>query len=875
MARLTDLRTEHRQTPTGIDVTPRFSWVVTADRRGAAQLSYRVVVRAGQERLWDSGTVASDRCAEVAYEGPPLPALTRCVWTVTVTTTDGTATASSWFVTGLPSEADWAGAQWIGRAAGDGAAPLLRHAFTLPAAPERAFLAVAAGGYARVTLNGRPVADEVLSPGFTDYTRRVQYVVHDVTHLLRPGPNALGAELGRGFFGVTAPNTWDWHTAPWHGEPRLRLLLRATGRTGRATTVVSSAAWRAADGPTRYDDIYGGESYDARYERPGYGLPGYDDAGWAAADVLPAPAGRLENQRQQPVRVLGELLPEEVTEPRPGVYVLRFPRVIAGWAAVRFTAPAGHTVTLRYGERLDADGLPRYDDPHGWYDGRFQQDEVTSAGADTETRWEPRFTYKGFQYVEVSGWPGGAPPRPGDVTAKIVHADVAVTGSFTCSDPLLTRLHELTVQTVLNNLHHLPTDTPKYEKNGWTGDGMLGAELFLRNLDVHELLAKWVTDIADTRRDGGAPEVIAPHGGWHLSWDPAPVWHAAYVLIPWWLYQATGDERVLRAHLPGIEEYLRFELARFPDGIATSTLGDWVGPETGPEGGNQPEDVRVPATAYLYAMLRTAARAARAVGDGRRAAWCADQAARVRAAFRARFVDPAAGRVRGEGDRGFRQTHHLLAIAFGLLDGEECDRAAALVAEDVAARGDRLNTGALGTKYLLPVLTRHGHAARALAVARQEEYPSWGLWLRHGATSLWEHWSLGSRSRGHYFLGTVDDWLFEDVAGLAVTAPGGDRLLVRPALTGLLDAAAARVRTPRGPAAVAWRRRGGVLTLRAEVPVGATARVHLPCGDAAAVRESGVPLAAAEAVRLLPDRERGALVADVPGGTYEFTVRLP
>ncbi|MEO3749561.1 family 78 glycoside hydrolase catalytic domain [Streptomyces sp. B6B3] len=892
--RLTDLRAEHRVRPVGLDVPPRFSWTLVADRRGCAQRGHRLVVRVGDDPVWDSGEVPDHRGYEVAYGGPPLTALTRYDWTVTVHTPHGDAEASSWFVSGLPDPADWAGAAWIGRPAADGAAPLLRHEFTLDDSPATAHLAVAAGGYASVTLNGVPVADEVLSPGFTDYTRRVQYVVHDVTRLLRPGRNALGVELGRGFFGVRRPNTWDWHTAPWHGEPRVRLLLATRGPGGAVTpAAVSSPDWRAVAGPIRDDDVYGGESHDDRYLRPGFDLPGHDDAGWSPATVLPAPAGRLEHQRQQPIRVVAELPAEEVDEPEPGVYVARFPRVVAGWAAVRVPAtPAGATVTVRYGERLTEAGRPHCEDVFGHYSGRFQTDRFTLAGtvpgpesgpeSGSESavgspagahRCEPRFTYKGFRYVEITGWPADAPPpAPADLVARVVHSDVAVTGAFTCSDPDLTRLHELTVATVLNNLHGIPTDTPMYEKNGWTGDAMLGAEIFLRNLDVHELLAKWLQDVADTREPGGHPQVIAPHGGWRLSWEPAPTWHSAFVLIPWWLHRHTGDARVLATHFDGMAEYARFELARSPGGIATTTLGDWVSPESPPPGGNPPdEDLRVPATAYLYAMLTTLDRAAGVLGRPAEEEFFRARAAEVRAAFRERFVDSATGLVRGEGEHGTRQSHQALALAFGLLDADERAAAAALLAADVAGRGDRLNTGALGTKYLLPMLTAHGHAARALAVARQPEFPGWGLWLRAGATSLWEHWGLEARSRGHYFLGTIDDWLFADVAGLSVTGP--DDLLVRPALTGLLDAAAARLPTPRGPAEVAWRRADGVLTLDVTVPAGASARVHLPTpnADPTTATESGRPLPEAEGVRVLRGSPGTAeVVLTVPGGRYTF-----
>ncbi|WP_344973924.1 family 78 glycoside hydrolase catalytic domain, partial [Streptosporangium fragile] len=869
-ARLGGLRAEHRTTPIGLDVVPRFSWIVTSGARACAQLSYRVVVAGPGAPVWDSGEVPGPRSYEVEYEGPPLAPLTRYEWEVTVRTTHGDAHARSWFVTGPLTEADWGGAAWIGRERARPAAPLLRTEFAVDGEVRSALLVVAAGGYADVSVNGERPGADVLSPGFTDYEDRVQYVAFEVAHLLRSGANAIGLELGRGFYGVTGANTWDWHTAPWHGEPCARVLLHLGLAGGRTRKIVSSPAWRRADGPTRYDDPYGGESYDARHERPGYDRPGFDDAGWRPADVLAGPSGRLVNQRQQPVRVVEELPVDQVTEPLPGVYVARVPRVVAGWLQVRATGAAGSTVTLRYGERLTERGLPNYEDEKGYFDGRFQTDEFTLAGTGEPECWEPKFSWKGFQYVEITGWPEPGPPPPGRLVAKVVHTDAAVTGRFDCAEPTLARLHDVTVATVLNNLHGIPTDTPKFEKNGWTGDGMLGAEMFLRNLDIHEFLAKWVDDIADTRDGGGAPEVIAPHGGWHLDWSPAPPWHAAYVLIPWWIHRYTGDVRVLREHYAGMRDYLEFELGRSPGGIADTTLGDWVSPETDPGGGNAPEDPRVAATAYLYAMLTALADVAGILGLDGDVRWLRARAGRVRAAFRERFLDAGSGCVRGEGDSGFRQTHNVLALAFGLLEEAERAGVAARVAADVSARG-HLNTGALGTKYLLPVLTDHGHGELALAVALRPEFPGWAFWLEQGATTLWEHWSAASRSRGHYFLGTVDDWLFTHVAGLRQGTPDADTLTVRPALTRALAGARAEVVTPRGTAGVAWRRDGDALTVGVTVPVGARAYVHLPAAPGDLVTEGGVPCAEAEGVEPVRETPEETVVL-VRAGTYSFTV---
>ncbi|WP_062213085.1 family 78 glycoside hydrolase catalytic domain [Streptomyces sp. NBRC 109706] len=795
------LTVEHTAEPVGVDVVPRFGWLVTdPDENPVTPTAYRLVVSDRDGVRWDTGRVTSDRTTEVEYSGPPLASLRRHRWSVTAWAGGRRLTAASEFVTGV-LDGDWRGARWL--AGSDEAAPLLRHVFELPFAPVEAHLVVAAGGYARVLLDGEPVEPSLLSPGFTDYDVRVQYVVTDVTARLGAGRHTLGVELGRGFYGMARRNTWDWHTAPWHGAPRLRLLLLARDASGGEHTVVSSRSWRTVGGPTRADDLYAGEDFDVRHDQPGFAGVGFvEDAAWRPARVVAGPRGQLVNQRQPPIGVTDVLAPESVAELGPGHWVFSFPRVLAGWTRLELPADPERgptTVELSHGELLRPDGTVRAEDDRGYYDGRFQTHRVT---VDRRAlNWRPRFSYQGFQHVEVRAPGLGAPPV---LTAEAAHTLVRRTGQFVCSDPLLNRLHELTCRTVLNNLHHLPTDTPAYEKNGWTGDGMLGTELFLLNFDAHELVAKWLTDVADSRHGSGAPAVIAPFGGWRMDWSPAPTWHSALVLGPWWLHRYTGDRRIVHELWDDMTSYVEFELARRVEGLADTTLGDWVSPDTDPEGGNPPEDRRIAATAFLHAMTLALASMAPVADRPAEAGRWWREAARVRTAFRRAFVvaepsDPEAPVVAGQGDTGFRQSHHVLALALRLLPPGTARRAADALAGDIRARGGHLATGALATKFLLPVLTEYGYLQLAHDVATRTTYPSWGYWVTRGATTLWEHWREESRSRGHYFLGTLDDWLFHTLAGLRPTEPGWGRAAhAEPRLPDGVDWVRASVRTPYG-----------------------------------------------------------------------------
>jgi alpha-L-rhamnosidase len=636
--------------------------------------------------------------------------------------------------------------------------------------------------------------------------------------------------------------------------------------------VVTDDRWRIADGPTVFDDLYAGETYDARLALPGYDAPGFDDDDWASASEVAGPEGTLVNQRQQPIRVTESLPAVAITEPVPDTYVVKFPRVLAGWAEIAAEGPAGTTIRAQYGEKLLANGLPDFSNNGGFQAG-FQTDRFTLAGTGRTESWESRFSYKGFQYIQVTGWPGDDPPPLSAFTAKAVHTDAAETGSFESSSELMNRTHRAVVDTLLNNLHGIPTDTPMFEKNGWTGDAAVGAEMFMLNLDVHELFAKWMRDVHETRDEEGRPLVIAPSSGDWGEWGIAPPWHSAYVMIPQWLHQYGGDRRVLSELYDGMKRYVDLEFDTASDGIVDDArLGDWVSPEASPAGGNAPEDIRVSATAYLHAMLTSMQRSAALLGRSADTAHFAARAATVKAAFNAAFLDREAGRYRGSGDRGYRQTHNVLALAFGLApDAQTAQRVADGIAADVAAKGTKLNTGVLGTKYLLPVLTEHGHADVAYALATQTGYPSWGFMIENGATTMWEHWALEARSRGHYFLGTVDDWFYQHVAGIQASPETGYRdLTIAPAVTGEMDWARATTQTPFGPVTSDWRRRGRTLTLDVDVPVGTTATIHVPAANPHAVREGGERLARADGVTDVR-RVDGKVLVEVGSGRYSFT----
>ncbi|MET7596885.1 MULTISPECIES: family 78 glycoside hydrolase catalytic domain [unclassified Streptomyces] len=737
-------------------------------------------------------------------------------------------------------------------------APLLRREFDVPKPVARARLYLSGLAYYDAELNGVRVGRQVLDPGFTDYDETVLYAVHDVTDRVRRGRNAIGVTLGRGFFGMTTPNVWNWHRPPWHGEPRLLAQLEIDHPDGSRTTVATDGRWRLTEGPTRSNSLYAGETYDAR-EAPGdWTRPGFDDTGWRKAPRQPAPKGTLRAQGHDPIEVVETVRPVAVSELRPGVYVVDMGRTMAGWSRLTVRAPAGTTVRLVHGEKLKDDGSVHAETGH--VPGRFQTDEYVCAGGGEEV-WEPAFSYKGFRYVQVSGLP--AKPEASQVLGRVVHTPVERTGAFACSEPFYERLEAAMRRTVLNNLHGIPTDTPMYEKNGWTGDAQLGAPVMAYAFGVHRFLTKWLGDLADSQNGDGQLPVIVPSGGWgYGDLGPSPEWTTVYPFLVREMYRVYGDERLARDHWEPLTRYLDWEISRLEDGLAVTALGDYLPPGYG---GNPPEDTRLTATAYLYRALTGTAELADLLDDNDVSVRYRKAADELKEAFNAAFLSPE-GHYRTAKDPGYRQTSNCVPLAFGLVPpGARASVVDSLLA-DIRGRGDHLNTGALGTSVLLRELSAQGHPEVAHAIATQRTYPGWGYWFEHGADTMWEMWPLDSRSRDHYFQGTVVQWLYENVAGLRPGDAGYRTFTVRPDGRAGVDWARTSVRTVRGEASVAWSVVGTALRLSVRVPVGSTAEVHVPAGARSDVRE---PEGAAF-VRAEP----GFVVYEAPHGSWEFVARV-
>jgi alpha-L-rhamnosidase len=888
-----DQRCEHLVTPLGLGGRPPLlTWKLRSPARGAVVSAHRVQVatRPGDldretDLVWDSGRIAPRELPGIEFGGVPLTSSTRYHWRVRVWDGDGVeaGAATSWFETGLLHDEDWQ-AEWVGHdplheqphdppVDDDMSArtrrlprpPYFRRSFSLAARPVRARLHATAHGVAELRLNGARVGDHELAPGWTDYRIRVQYETHDVTDQLVEGETVLGAIVGdgwwSGFYGQN-PRRAGQH---YGTAPELLVQLVLDFADGSRQVVATDPAWKESTGPLRFADLLLGERYEAPAELGAWDTPGYDDTAWHPVRALRRDRSTLVPTLDPPIRVTRELRPVSVESRGADRWVVDFGQNMVG--RVRLTvrgAGTGRTIVLRHAEVLDDGEL---------YLANLRSAEATdsyvAAGRAVEV-FEPRFTFHGFRYVEVSGYPGKL--TADDLTGRVLQTDTPDVGSFSCSDPLVRRLQSNIEWGQRGNFLSVPTDCPQRdERLGWTADAQIFLPTACYNADVAAFFTKWLQDVRDTQSPEGWITDIAPAIA--IDRIGAPAWGDAATIVPWHLYRTYGDLRLLEDSFDSMVAWVGWIERHNPDLLwrraVGANYGDWL-----QVGVNTPRDVL--ATAYFAHSADLVAKAARVLGRQQQADRFTDLGAGIRKAFVAEFVDDD-GRIAGD-----TQTCYLLALAFDLLPDDNRGRAVDHLVADIEAHDRHLSTGFVGVAYLCPVLTRFGHADLAFELLHQRSYPSWGYSIDQGATTIWERWdgwtaehgfqSANMNSFNHYSLGSVGEWLYRDVAGIgqAEGSVGFGELVLRPHIDPRLDWAEARYDSPRGMIRSRWERAGAELALAVEVPPGVTATVHVPTSAPDSVREAGIPVATCSEVDLIGADGRG-VSCRVGSGRYEFT----
>ena len=714
-------------------------------------------------------------------------------------------------------------------------APLVRRAFRLSKPVASARLYSAGAGMPRLLINGAVVGSS-LGVGYTAYDKRALSYAYDVTGLLRRGENVIGAELGRGWYGLTDPNEWYFHAAPWHAEPALKAQLEVTYNDGTRETVGTDGSWRSVSGPTLNDSVHRGERHDARLAPKGWDRAGFRDRKWPMAPVVSGPAGQLVAANSEAIEPVDTIAPVAVKAIAPGIQVYDFGRIVSGWPVLKLSGPRGTTVSMVASERLADDG--KVVPAAGLIDAQLQTDRYTLAGKGEET-WEPRFGYRGFRYVQVEGFPG-TPPE-GALTARIVHSAVARTGSFNSANPLLNQIDAAAINSILNNLHGFQTDTPTYEKNGWTGDAQASAGAAARSLDIARVWTKWLADFRDAQSDKGEVPEIAPttpfYGyentpGWNVIWGPTTPWDAAAMILPWELYATYGDTRIL-ADNQDMQRRLVDYTATFikaPDYQRSAGLSEWASAGGMDYSNARGGGIDAVTTAYFFHQADLLAKSSAIIGKTDDAARYAKLAADIRAAYNARYWNGAMGWYRTIDSKGAvgrpTQVQNILPLAFGMAPAGREQGVADAIARDVDKQG--LRTGVYGARYLLEILSDYGYADLAYRVATRTDEPSWGWWIKNGHSTMFETWSLNSRSRDHHYFASIADWMRQRLAGLRPGAPGYKVVLVKPAIPDGLASAEAAMDTVHGRAFSGWQVETGKLTLTAEVPPNTAGEIWVP-----------------------------------------------
>lgn len=858
----TALTTEHAASGVQIDIPqPRLSWQFT-DPTDSSQTAYEITVWSpGKGVVWDSGRVQSADETDIPYGGRPLASDSSYFWSVRVW--DQTGRASRWsrpteFDTALMSPSDWT-AQWIGRndpatrpALGQQApAPLLRKGFAIHGGLADARLHIVGLGYYVAWINGQRVGGQVLNPGPTQYYKTAVYDSFDVTRMLRRGQNAIGVMLGRSYFAATTDEGFGWGTRPdWH-EPRLLAQLDLTYRDGSTARVVSDGSWLMANGPLT-DDLYFGENYDARQVQPGWTEPGFDASSWSPAPVQTSPTQRLVEATMPPVEVTGTLQPVAMTTPKPGVRVYEFGVMSAGWARIAVRGAAGTTVTVSYGETLNSDGTVYLQNGGMGGSGPVSHvDTYTLSGDGLET-WEPSFTRHPIRYIQVSFSPSA--PQSFSIEARVVHNAVASAGQFASSNSLLNQIEDNQRRTVLNNLWGIPTDTPWRDRQGWTADNWLFMDSAVDNFGMERFYEQWLQSYRDSQGADGSLPVIAPapQGPGISSIGTDPSWSGTFIFDVWKLYQQYGDLRFLTDNYDTAKRWMNLMASTIAStGYVYNgfSFGDWAAPGSESSGGGllappegsgttTPGVPLVTANGDLYEEARTLAEIARTLGDSADAATYDSLADRIEQAFNATFFNPNTNTYQTSVSAGYRQTSNLVPLYYGLVPAGHEQAVYDNLVADIHAHRDHLNTGAIGTKMILPVLTAHGDTDLAYTIATQTTYPSWGYWVTQAATTSWETWAHDGaiQSEDHAFLGTINDWLYHDLAGISPAAPGFAQVLIRPTPPNGLDSAAASEDTVRGLVSSSWRRTGSGLELTVNIPGNTTAEIDVPVTGGGTVR---------------------------------------
>lgn len=875
--------TENLKNPLGLDVTPRFGWQLVSEKRNIMQTAYEIRVSDAMATLskgnvWSSGKVNSDQSLFVVYAGKPLQSGKKYFWQVRVW--DNTGKASAWteagfWQMGLLNPSDWK-AKWIQPGYKEDTinqpSPYFRKTFSTTKKIASATAYITSLGLYEAFINGKRVGDAYLTPGWTSYNKRLQYQLYDVTSLLISGTNAVGVALGsgwyRGFIGFSGQKNF------YGKEVALLAQIEIQYTDGTTETIVTDESWKSSTGSIVSSEIYDGETIDARKEKTGWNTTSFNDSAWQGVRIKTSSAPPLIATYNEPIRKKETFKSiKTITTPK-GEKVLDFGQNLVGWVQVKIKGNAGDKITLYHAEVLDKEG--------NFYTENLrpakQKNEYILNG-NGEEFVEPHFTFQGFRYIKIENYKGEI--NPDNFTAVALYSDMQPTGTFTSSNQLINQLQHNIQWGQRGNFLDVPTDCPQRdERLGWTGDAQAFARTATFNYDVHNFFSKWLKDVEADQIDGSVPFVVPNVLGKGATGSTG--WADAATIIPWTMYLAYGDKRVLEDQFASMKAWVGFMERNSTNYLWNKGFhfGDWLfyRPFDDNDGRSAVTDKYLIAQCFFAHSTELVIKTAKVLGKQEDVAKYSALLKNIKDAFMKEYMT-ANGRLVSS-----TQTAYVLALNFDMLPENLRAYAAEKLVENIKSYGNHLTTGFLGTPYLCHVLTRFGYDDVAYTLLLQETYPSWLYPVKMGATTIWERWdgikpdgtfqTPGMNSFNHYAYGAIGDWMYRVATGIDTdeSAPGYKSIVIKPHLDSRLTQASSEYKTGYGLVKSAWKTTDQAITLDVEIPANTKATIYIPADSAEAVSEGGKAITTVKEISV-KGKDGNYIKIETGSGRYSINVK--
>jgi len=841
------LRCEYVENPIEIDTPfPRFSWILEHEQRNQSQSAYQIIVSSEESLLnsekgdlWDTGKIISENNINIEYNGKPLKSNEMYFWHVKWWDKDNSESSFSRFSSfgmALLEKSDWK-SKWISKkdfvdkktrislqykSGGVGLfgrlkevnAIYLRKEFNVEKQIEAAKLYISGLGYYELRLNGKKIGDRILEPAQTDYNKIALYSTYDIIDHLQER-NAIGVILGNGrcveLYG------YDF--------PKLIVQIQIQYTDGTSEIICTDESWKLSTGPILENGIYYGEKFDARLEMPGWDNPNFEDSAWDNVSVVEG--YNLASQLMQPIQITKVMTPQKVESPQPGMYIYDFGQNFTGFIRLKVQGPRGCQVKVRFAELIKEDGTLNTATNRS-----APVTDIYILKGEREEIYQPHFTYHGFRYVELTGFPGV--PSKDSIEGYFFHSNVPKVGEFFCSNELINKIHTNIIWGQLSNLMSIPTDCPQRdERHGWMGDAQIVSEEAMLNFDMALFYTKYLRDIQlSQKEDGSISDVVPPH--WPI-YPADPAWGSAYITIAWHIYWYYSDIRVLKEHYESFKLYIEFLSNTSKDNILSiGKYGDWCPPMCIV---SKRTPIDLVSTWYYYHDTLIFSKIAKILGNDKDCTYYSEKAKEIKDAFNREFLMHTYKYIKVSfTDRAISQTSNVLPLSLNMVPENREKEILNSLIEAIRGHYDyHMDTGLVGTRYILEVLTENGYPEIAYKMITQTSFPSLGYMIKEGATTIWERWekleSSGMNSRNHIMLGSVDTWFYKTLAGIKSLTPGWKTFRIKPFISEDMNYAQAKLNSIKGLIYSAWEKKDLNFKLTVIIPVGCDAEVWVPIKD--------------------------------------------